>query len=264
VLLALSIGNSQVAVGLADATGWRARWHLKTSDRRTADEYGVFVVELLEQGGFARADVRHVAIASVVPALTPVMARMATDAFDRPALVVGPGTRTGLAIRYNSPASLGTDRVLDAVAARARCGAPVVVVDFGTATTFNVVDGAGRFIGGAIAPGVGVAAEALVSAGAMLRAVDLGPGSSVPFVGRTTEESVRAGVVHGYAGLVRGLLARTAGELAHDGVTAAPVVATGGMAPVVAPLVPAIRQVIPDLALEGLRLVHALNEEAHD
>jgi len=262
MLLAINVGNSHTAVGIAGDAGWRAQWRLKSSGRRTADEYGVLVVELIELAGFRRSAVSDVAIASVVPALTPVFERMAAEVFLCRPLVVGPGTRTGLAIRYNPPAALGTDRVLDAVAARARFGAPVVVVDFGTATTFNVVDADGRFIGGAIAPGVGVAAEALVAAGARLRAVDLIPVDGLPFVGRTTEESVRSGVLHGYAALVTGLLTRIADELGQRAIPPAPVVATGGMAPVIAPLVPQIQHLASDLGLDGLRLVYALREEA--
>jgi type III pantothenate kinase len=258
MLLAINVGNTNTSLGLADRGGWRARWRLETAPRRTADEYGVLVTGLFGLSGVAPAQVRRIAIASVVPALTPVFTALSGALFGLQPLVVGPGSPTGLDVRYDPPASLGTDRLLDAVAARALAGAPVVAVDLGTATTLNVVDRHGAFIGGAIAPGLGVAAEALVAAGARLRAVDLAGAEAPPLVGRTTEQSLRAGVLYGYAGLVDGLLRRVAEELARRGEPAAPVVATGGFASTLAPLVPRIGRVVPELTLDGLRLVHEL------
>jgi type III pantothenate kinase len=173
--------------------------------------------------------------------------------------VVAPGVRTGIEVRYDPPGSLGSDRLVDALAARARCGAPVVVIDFGTATTFNVVDGSGTFIGGAIAPGLGVAATALAQSGARLSRIDLSPPDGMGVVGRNTAQSMRAGVLFGHAGLVDGLLDRIDRELAPSPRVPAPVIATGGMCRLMAPLVNRINAAVPDLTLDGLRLIHEMN-----
>jgi type III pantothenate kinase len=174
-------------------------------------------------------------------------------------LVVGPGVRTGINVQYDTPTTLGSDRLVDALAARERFGAPVVAVDFGTATTFNVVDQSGDFVGGAIAPGVGLAADALAEAGAQLRRVDVMSPPSSTAVGRNTDDSMRSGILLGYADLVDGLLVRIDAELGQSAGQPTPVVATGGMAPVIAPLVDRITAVDPDLTLDGLRLVAQAN-----
>jgi len=259
MLLAADIGNTQIALGLADANGWLARWRLETDDRRTADEYGILVAEMFNLEDRDPSNVGAVVLACVVPSLTPVMTTMSQQLFGHTPLVVGPGTRTGMVVRYNPPSTLGSDRLVNAVAARHRFGAPVVVVDFGTATTFNVVDRDGAFAGGAIAPGVGIAADVLAEAGARLHRIDLSPPDRMPVVGRSTQHSMRSGVLYGYAGLVEGLLARIDAELDVSDREDVPVVATGGMAGVIAPLVDRIDAVENALTLEGLRLVGQLN-----
>lgn len=279
MLLAIDIGNSQITLGLGEADGWRACWRLSTVVARTADEYGVLILALFEQDGFAAESVDRIAMSSVVPALSSIVRELCRRRFGLEALLVGPGTRTGMALCYDPPASLGSDRLVDAVAARARYGAPVIVVDFGTATTFNVVDAEGTFVGGAIAPGVGVAASALAAAGARLSRVDLSGPELPPLVGRNTDQSMRSGVLYGYAGLVGGLLARIESELSLvssptdapsasaglTGTVSSPlrptVVATGGMAGAVAPLVPRIDHLHRDLILDGLRLIDNLNRD---
>ena len=195
----------------------------------------------------------------MVPSLTETMATVSASLFDVEPLVVGPGARTGLEVRYEPASHLGSDRILDAVAARAKLGAPVIVVDFGTATTITVVAADGALVGGAIAPGVGVAAEALARFGARLTRIDLAARRALPVVGSNTEASMRSGVLHGHAALVEGLLARMQSELMGAGYGRAPVVATGGMSGVIAPLTDAIDLSDPDLTLDGLCLIHALN-----
>jgi len=206
--------------------------------------------------------VRSVAISSVVPAVTPLMVTMATGLFGVKPLVVAPGIRTGVRIRYDPASHIGADRILNAVAARAKLGAPVIVVDFGTATTFTVVDAGGDLVGGAIAPGVGVAAEALAHSGARLRRIDLSPARGMPVVGSNTEASMRSGVLYGHAALVEGLLERMQSELGQQGAHPAPVVATGGHSSLIAPLVAAVDVIDPDLTLDGLCLIHQLNAES--
>ena len=273
MLLAIDVGNSQITLGLgeraaprpageSDDAAWHSRWRLPTRVHRTSDELAVLIAALLELDGFEPASVDRVVMSSVVPALSPVIRATCLRLFGADLLQVGPGLRTGLALRYEPPGSLGSDRLVDAVAARARFGAPVVVVDFGTATTFNVVDGSGTFIGGAIAPGVGVAAAALAAAGARLSRIDLTPPREpqrLPLIGRNTEQSMRAGVLYGYAGLVDGLLRRIDASLGAAGDGRPTVVATGGLAGAVSPLVQRFDQRVPDLILDGLRLIEALN-----
>jgi type III pantothenate kinase len=260
MLLAIDVGNSRISLGVGDAAGWRARWALETDARRTVDEYGLLLHQLFALDGLDPAQVTGAVMTSVVPAMSTLMVALCREHFGRKPLVVEPGVHTGMEVRYDPPAALGGDRLAGAVAARWQSGAPVVVVDFGTATTFNVVDRAGRFIGGAIAPGVRLAVEALAEAGARLRHVPLDSGSDLPLVGRNTEQSMRAGVLLGYAELVGGLLERIDSELAVPGLPAPSVLATGGLAPLMVPLVPGLATIAPDLKLDGLRLIHGLNQ----
>jgi len=269
MVLAIDIGNSQIGIGLGGGGGWRARWRLSSQRQRTGDEYGVLLRDLFQLDGLDVSRVEGVVVCSTVPVLTPVITAMCRRVFGRAPLLVEPGVHTGMMVRYNPPTSLGADRLVDAVAARHRFGAPVIVVDFGTATTFNVVDAAGTFIGGAIAPGLGLAAAALAEAGARLSRIDLAPptAGAPPLIGRTTEQSMRSGIVYGYAGLVEGLLTRIESELAAQADLpgqSVPVVATGGMAPLVAPLVPRISAAEPDLILDGLSIVFGLNLPTHE
>lgn len=261
MFVAIGVGNSTTAVGVWHQDRWLARWRLASSVRRSTDEYRVLLDGLFELTELDPAATDGVAIASVVPAITPTFEALARQMFRLSPLVVGPGVRTGMAVRYDPPAALGVDRLLGAVAARQAWGAPAIVVDFGTATTFNVVAGDGSFAGGAIAPGLRTAAEALVASGARLRALNLGDTTTVPLIGRTTEESLRAGALHGFAGLVTGLLTRIGQQLAERGEPQATVIATGGMASTLAPLLP-IGHVAPSLVLDGLRQVHDLNTSA--
>jgi type III pantothenate kinase len=193
--------------------------------------------------------------ASVVPEAVPAVREAVTALCACATLMIESGVNTGMRIRYRPPESLGADRLADAVAGRHRFGPPVVVIDFGTATTFNVVGTDGDFIGGAIAPGVGTAATALAAAGARLTPVDLRADLPVPSIGRNTSQAMRGGVLHGYAGLASGLLAHIDRELG----SAPTVVATGGHAGAMKPLVARISHVDPGLTLEGLRLLADLN-----
>ncbi len=259
MLLAVDIGNSRATLGLGDRDSWQSRWRLETECSRTADEYVVLVGELFELTGTALSSVTSVVLTCVVPSLTPVFDVAMDRLFGCRPLVVGPGSRTGMNVRYNPPGALGSDRLVDALAARERWGSPVVAVDFGTATTFNVVDGSGDFAGGAIAPGVGTAAFALAKAGAQLRHVELRVDPEQSVIGRSTEASMQSGVVYGHADMVAGLLQRFDEEMGIDDPSLMPVVATGGMASVIAPLVDRIASVEPDLTLDGLRIVAKMN-----
>lgn len=259
MLLTVSVGNSRTAFAVhapGGSGGVRAAFQLHTDPRRTADDLRLAITDLLGRGGLSGRDIAAACICSVVPAATPIAVEVCRALFGIRPLVVGRGVPTGLAVRYRPATALGADRLVDAVAAHAAFGAPVVAVDFGTATTINVVDADGAFVGGAIAPGIGLAAEALADAGARLSRVDL-RGAVPPLVGRTTDAAVRSGLIHGQAALVGGLLERTLRALAPDrgDGAAVPVVATGGWSPVVAPLVPRIGHVAPGLIHDGLRRI---------
>lgn len=261
MLVTISIGNSHTAFAVHGGreAEHRAAFRLRTDPRRTADEIGLWVTDLLGRAQVMAGEVDAVCLCSVVPSATAAIVAVCERTFGVRPLVVRPGVRTGLPVRYRPEATLGTDRLVDAAAAHDAYGAPVIAVDFGTATTINAVDAAGVFVGGAIAPGIGIAAEALAQAGARLALVDV-QATALPLVGRTTESAVQSGVVHGHAALVDGLIARMTKALGGtDSPETVPVVATGGWAGVIAPLVPRIGHVRVGLIHDGLRLVWERN-----
>ncbi|MRS12771.1 MAG: type III pantothenate kinase [Actinobacteria bacterium] len=253
MILAVDIGNTQTVIGLIADSGLDGRWRMATDASLTADEIRVKVGALLELDGRSWPDVAGVVIASVVPALTAAYEDLAERATGRAPLVVGPGVKTGLSVAYENPREVGADRIANAVAAIAASGAPVVVVDFGTATTLDVVDASGAYLGGAIAAGIETSAEALFSRAARLSAVDLEPPARV--IGRNTRESLQAGLLLGEAAMVDGLVRRTWAELGGE----CPVIATGGLAERMAPLCETITAVDGDLTLKGLRIVWERN-----
>jgi type III pantothenate kinase len=255
MLLAVEAGNTHTVFGLYQDERLKADWRVATRAEITADELGVLIQALFERGGFAPVDVDGMIVASVVPDLNEVLRAAAQRYFDCEPQFVGPGLKTGMPILYENPHEVGADRIVNAVAAQARYGAPVVVLDFGTATTFDVVGPRGEYLGGVIAPGLGLSAEALFSKAARLHRVSIRRPSRV--IGRHTEQSLQSGLFHGYTALVRGLIERILGELGEE----APIVATGGLAPVFEPELDCLRAVDLDLTLEGLRLVWLRNRK---
>jgi len=254
VILAVDIGNTQTVLGLlGDEGDLEGRWRVSTDATLTADEIRVKVGALLELDGYAWQDVAGIVVASVVPSLTAAYEELAERACGCTPLVVGPGIKTGLPVAYENPHEVGADRIVNALAAIAEHGAPVIVVDFGTATTLDVVDGSGAYLGGAIAAGIETSAEALFRRAARLSAVDLEPPARV--VGRNTRESVQSGLLLGEAAMVDGLVRRTWAELGYE----CPIVATGGLAARMAPLCETITAVDADLTLKGLRLIRERN-----
>jgi type III pantothenate kinase len=247
-LLALDVGNTQTAVGLYDGGTLEQHWRLATEAHRTGDELGLLLGGLLDV-----SSVDGIALGSTVPALIRAYEELAGRA-EVPLLVIGPGTRTGIPIRYDDPREVGPDRIANAVAARERYGAPAIVVDFGTSTNFDVVSAAGEYVGGVLAPGIEVSMDALFQRAARLVKVDfVAPETAI---GKTTESALRAGLVYGFAGQVDGIVERIRTEL---GDAAAPVVATGGLAELITPHARTMERVDPYLTLEGLRLVWELN-----
>jgi type III pantothenate kinase len=252
VVLAIDIGNTQVVVGVHDGAGWCARWRMSTVSNRTSDEWASVLTGLLGLKGLRLDGCRDVAISSVVPRVTSALREMARAYTGAEPFVVGPGVRTGLRILTDDPREVGADRVVNALAAKERYGGPAIVVDFGTATTLDVVSAEGDYLGGAIAPGLAISAEALFQYASRLHEVDLiRPARAI---GKNTAECLQEGIVVGYAGLVERLVRDTRAELGP-----CTVIATGGLAGVVAQATDVLEHVDPDLTLEGLRLMYDLN-----
>jgi type III pantothenate kinase len=253
MLLAIDAGNSNITLGLYEGAKPGPRWRLATVHNRTADEYGLLLDDLLEHAGFEVEAVDAVVMASVVPPLTGVLEEAATRYLGRAPLVVDAGVKTGVRIRYDDPKQVGADRVVDAVAIRHLYGGPACCVDFGTATTFDAISVEGDYLGGAIAPGIGIAADALFQRAAKLPRVDLLRPPAL--IGKNTVHSLQSGLLFGYVSLVEGMVARFRKELGPD----MKVVATGGLAETVAKETTAIDIVAPWLTLDGLRIVHEMN-----
>lgn len=256
MLLTIDVGNSHTVLGVFEGAELRAHWRLTTRREQTVDEYGVLVRNLFAGGGLDPARVEAVALASVVPPLTPVLVDLAQSHLGRDPLVIGPGVETGMAILYEPPGDVGADRIVNGVAAYALYGGPVIVVDFGTATTFDVVTRRGEYAGGVICPGIGISADALFQRAARLPRVDVRHPGRV--LGRSTVGSIQSGLYFGYAAMCEGLIGRIRAELGEP----ARVVATGGFAATLAGETPSIERVDPVLTLVGLRLIFERNAPA--
>ncbi len=254
-LLAIKIGNSNVVIGVFERDTLRARWRAHTEMNQTADEYAILLDDFFAQEGLAPPQWRGAAMVSVVPALTPTFEELCRRHYGIEPLVVRAGVETGMPVRYDNPRALGADRLVECVAAKARYGAPLIVLDFGTATTFNAVNRAGEFVGGAITPGVDLAADALYRATAQLPRIDL----ALPprAIATNTRQAMQSGILFGYVGMVEGMVARMRAELGESEVR---VIATGGLAPMLAPQIRVIQAVEPDLILHGLRMIFEMND----
>jgi type III pantothenate kinase len=248
VLLAADVGNTQTVFGLFDGDRLAEHRRVATEAHRTGDELGALLDRFFD---LERLD--GICLASSVPALVREYAEFVERWTEAELLVVGPGVKTGVPIRYDDPREVGPDRLVNAVAARERYGAPAIVVDFGTSTNFDIVSAEGDFVGGVLAPGIETSMEALIARGARLTAIDFAAPASV--IGKTTASALQSGLVYGFAGQVDGIVERIRGELGAE----APAIATGGLADLIAPHARTIERVDPDLTLEGLRLVWELN-----
>jgi type III pantothenate kinase len=255
MFLAVDVGNTNISLGVYQGEELASAWRLGTVQERMPDEYGLQFVGLLEHAGYTPSEITGSALASVVPPLTPAILEALEVYLGVKPLVVDAGVKTGVRIRYEDPKAVGADRVADAVAVMTHYGAPACVVDFGTATTFNAISEGGDYLGGAIAPGIRIAADALFHHTAKLTRVDLVRPPSV--IGRNTVHALQSGMIFGYVGLVEGMVARFRQELGPE----MKVIATGGLAPIIARETDALQHLEPWLTLEGLRLIWELNQD---
>jgi len=263
MLLAIDVGNTNVVIGVFVGDELKASWRVQTERRRMPDEWGIMLTGFLTHRGVNPSQIDATIISSVVPPLTNNLQEMARTYFNVEALVVEPGIKTGVPVRYDNPREVGADRIVNAVAAFHYYGGPAIVIDFGTATTFDALSTTGEYLGGAIAPGIGIAAEALFQVASRLFRVELVPPKQA--IGKTTAASMQSGIMFGYMGLVEGLVNRFRQELEVSSPPAPgqkiKVIATGGLAEIVSQgstgLIDAVDQ---DLTLQGLRLIYELNE----
>lgn len=258
MLLAIDVGNTNVTIGVFEQDRLVQSWRLAALRERTADELGIFVTRLFEQTKVDTSAVHGIVVASVVPPLTRPMEEMCERYFGHTALLVD-AANAGISIAYSPASDVGADRIVNAVAARAKYGrgGPIIVVDFGTGTTFDVISGEGEYLGGVICPGIGISAEALFQRAARLPRVEVRKPSGV--IGRTTVGAMQSGLFFGYVEMVDGLVRRIRDEL-PDGARAT-VIATGGLADVLSAETGAIQHVEPNLTLDGLRLIWERNQQ---
>jgi len=254
MLLAIDVGNTNITLGLFDGDEPGPRWRLATDHARMPDEYGILLVQLIRHAGIAPGKVAAIAMASVVPPLTNTLVRACEAYLGQSPLVMDVGMKTGVRVRVEDPRQVGADRIVDAAAANKLYGGPACIVDFSTATTFDAISAEGDYLGGAIAPGIGIAAEALFQSAAKLPKVDLRRPPAA--IGRNTVHSIQSGLLFGYVGLVEGMVARFGAELGPK----MKVIATGFLAELIARETKAIEIVAPWLTLDGLKLVHSLNK----
>jgi len=253
VILVVDVGNTNIVLGLYEGSALHRNWRISTNRSGTSDEYGVLIYNLFRLAGISVERIEGVIISSVVPPLMFVLEELCLKYLNRAPYIVGPGIKTGLNIRVDNPKEVGADRIVNAVAALELYGAPCIIVDFGTATTYDYIDASGQLLGCAIAPGIGISTEALYQRAAKLPRIELIKPKSV--IGKNTISAMQAGIVYGYVGQVDGIVSRIIEEYG----TSPEVVATGGLAEMIASESRTISVVNPLLTLEGLRFIYEKN-----
>ncbi|MFO7917057.1 MAG: type III pantothenate kinase [Anaerolineae bacterium] len=255
MLLCVDIGNTNIVMGLYERETLLSNWRISTDHNKMPDEYGMLFVDLLCHNALAIKDIEGIVLSSVVPPVTEIFTEMLDQYVGQETLIVGSGIRTGVAIRYENPQEVGADRVVNAIATYRHYGGPACIIDFGTGTTFDAISPKGEYLGGAIAPGIRIAAEALFQRTAKLPRIDLTPPHKT--IGTNTADSMRSGILYGYVGLVEGMVERFRQTLGPD----MHVIATGGLAPVIGDEARVIEHIDPWLTLKGLRIIYDLNRE---
>ena len=254
MLLAIDIGNSNNVIGLFSNEKLLTHWRIRTEWNRTSDEYWVLIKEFIQLNNVDTETIDEIIIACVVPPLIPVLKEMSNKYFSCDPIIVGPGIKTGMSILYKNPAEVGADRIVNSVAAYEKYRGPLVIVDFGTATTFDVVSQKGEYLGGAISPGVQLSLEALFKSAAMLPRVDMAEPEYA--IGKSTIESIHSGTVYGFVGMIDGMVLRIQEELQQE----VQVIGTGGIVDLIASKTKTIDIIDPFLTLEGLRIIHRRNQ----
>jgi len=254
MLLAIDMGNTNLTLGLYEGSKLGARWRLSTDMERMADEYGLQILGVLQHSGCSLRQLDGVILSSVVPQVTSRIIQACRQYLEQEPMVISSEMNTGLVIRYENPTSVGADRIADAVAVKELYGCPAIVVDFGTATTFNAINRDSEYLGGAIAPGMMIALEALVQRTSKLPTVDLTKPPSA--IGGNTIHAIQSGILFGYAGMVEGMVARFKQIIGED----ARVIATGGLSEVIATATDAFTDIAPWLTLDGMRILWEKNQ----
>ena len=253
MLIAIDIGNTNITIGLFLDSELISTWRFSTDSRKTSDEYGLLLQQVMSSNNLTADEIDSAAICSVVPPLTPTFELLCQRYLKVQPLTVMSETKTGIKILYDSPRDVGADRIVDAAAALHIYGGPCIVVDLGTATVFDAINEHGEYLGGAIAPGMTVSADSLYRATSQLRRVELNAPEKV--IGTNTTHSIQSGLVFGYSELIKGMIVRFKKEIGAN----ATVIATGGQADIVKDQVGEFNHIDPDLTLKGLRIVHSLN-----
>ncbi len=253
MIMAFDVGNTTIALGVYQGKKLVANWRIKSDREKTSDEYGLILSDLLGHEKLSAQKIKGAIISSVVPPITPVIEQSVEKFFGVQPLLVGPGLKTGIPILYENPAEVGPDRIVASFAAYKKYGGPCLIVDFGTATTFDVVSTHGEYLGGSIAPGIQISAEALYLRTARLPRIEIKKPKTA--IGRNTVSSMQSGLYFGYIGLVNQIIRELSAELQAKPV----VVATGGQAELITPDIEAIDYFEPNLVLEGLQLLYEKN-----
>ncbi len=255
MLLVINVGNTNIILGVYDGKKLLAHWRLGTVKERTSDEFGAFFMDFFRNENLEVSGIEAVVIASVVPPIMYSLEHAVRKYIKTEPILIGPGIKTGINIKYENPRELGADRIVNAVAACEIYGGPVIVVDFGTATTFNAISSKGEFLGGVICPGIKISAEALFQRTAKLPRIELSKPESV--IGRNTAVSMQAGIFHGYVGQVNHIVNKIKKEMKEEKIR---VIATGGLARLIASEAESIDEINGHLTLEGLRIIYEKNK----
>lgn len=256
MLLAFDVGNTNIVIGLFEGEELVGSWRMKTDRNKSVDEYGMLIKQFFEYDHFDMKSVSDVIISTVVPPVLYTLQHLSRKYFGKKAIVVGPGVKTGMVIKYDNPKQIGSDRIVNAVAALHKYGGPLIIIDMGTATTFCAVNEKGEYLGGTIAPGLKISSEALVEKTAKLPKVEIEDPGKV--ICKNTTEAIKSGLVYGHVGLVEFVVKKMKQELAPDGGEVK-VIATGGMASLIADSTDVIDYIERDLTLDGLKLIYKKN-----